>query len=195
MNGALLAFSGMVLGVSLAGPPGPITAIMVRKATESMMKGVYVGFDAMSADLILMAITFFFRSRIDLTAYDPYIFLLGAFFFVLIAFFIARSKDENVKQRRFDSGYLAGLTIGVINPMQIGWWLTAGLGFYSKFGFYPFYFLFIGIVFWIFFLSILVNRFSNRYGSLVNTGVKIFSVVSLSAFGVYFLYLGLGYFL
>lgn len=190
MNEVLIALSGMVLGVSLAGPPGPVTAIMVKKSTESVMKGVYVGFGAMTADFILMLLTFFFRSRLDLSTYDPYIFLLGAFFFILLAVLIMRSKDIP-SAGRYDSGYLAGLTVGVVNPLQIGWWLTAGQGFYSQFGLLPFYFLFIGIVFWIFFLAILVNKFSNRYGKAVNTGVKIFSVVSLVAFGMYFAYLGI----
>jgi len=189
VNEIFVALSGIVLGVSLAGPPGPVTAIMVRRSADSILKGVYVGFGAMSADLVLMLLTFFFRSRVDLSAYDPYIFLLGSFFFILIAAFIARSKD-NSSTRKYNSGYIAGLSVGLINPMQIGWWLTAGLGFYTQFGLLPFYFLFVGIVFWILFLSILVNRFSNRYGRYVNIGIKIFSVSALSIFGVYFGYLG-----
>lgn len=191
MDSVLVALSGVVLGVSLAGPPGPVTAIMVRRATESVMKGAIVGFGAMSADLILMILTFLFRSQFNLTAYDPYIFLLGSFFFILIAYFIAKSGKDESQTKRYNSGYVAGISIGLVNPMQIGWWLIAGLGFYSKFGLFPFYFLFIGIIFWVFFLSILVYKFSNRYGSAVNTGVRIFSVISLTAFGLYFLYLGL----
>lgn len=190
VNEVLIALSGVVLGVSLAGPPGPVTAIMVKKSTESIMRGVNVGFGAMTADFVLMLLTFFFRSKFDLSVYDPYIFILGAFFFILLAVLILRAGEETAI-RKYDSGYLAGLTVGIVNPLQIGWWLTAGQGFYSKFGLLPFYFLFVGIVFWIFFLAILVNRFSNRYGKTVNAGVKIFSVVSLVAFGIYFAYLGM----
>ncbi len=193
MNVIIVALSGIVLGVSLAGPPGPVTAIMVRKSTESIMKGAFVGFGAMTADFILMLLTFLFRSRINLSAYDPYIFLLGAFFFILLAGLILKSKDGQ-PAGKYNSGYLAGLSVGIINPLQIGWWLTAGLGFYSRFGLLPFYFLFVGIIFWVFFLAILVNRFSNRYGDVVNTGIKIFSVAALTIFGVYFGYLGIQYF-
>lgn len=190
MNGVLIALFGIVLGVSLAGPPGPVTAIMVKKSTESVFRGVSVGFGAMSADFILMLLTFFFRSRIDLTQYDPYIFLLGAFFFIMLALLILRSGEDK-SNLRYNSGYLAGLSVGIVNPMQIGWWLTAGLGFYTRFGLLPFYFLFAGILFWIFFLAVLVNRFSNRYGKIVNTGIKIFSITALTAFGAYFAYLGI----
>lgn len=195
MNEVAVALSGIVLGVSLAGPPGPVTAIMVRRASVSAMKGVYVGFGAMTADFIIMLLTFFFRSRVNLSVYDRYIFLLGAFFFILIAILIAKSGEVKDTGKRYNSGYIAGLTIGLVNPMQIGWWLTAGLGFYSRFGLLPFYFLFIGIVFWIFFLAILVNRFSNRYSRAVSIGVRLFSFFSLTAFGIYFAYLGLGYFI
>lgn len=191
MDGLLVALSGVILGVSLAGPPGPVTAIMVNRAAESVLKGAFVGFGAMSADFILMILTFLFRARLNLTPYDPYIFLLGSFFFILLAYLIFRSKENEQHGRKYNSGYLAGLSIGLVNPMQIGWWLTAGLGFYDKFGLLPFYFLFAGIVFWVFFLSLIVYKFSNRYGSAVNTGVKIFSIVSLTAFGFYFLYLGI----
>ncbi len=194
MNPALVAILGVVLGVSLAGPPGPVTAVLVRRASISVMKGVFVGFGAMTADFILMILTFLFRSRVNLSSYDGIIYLVGAFFFVLIAVLIIRSKDVQ-EPRLYNSGYLAGLSIGLINPLQIGWWLTAGLGFYTKFGILPFYFLFVGIVFWVFFLSALVYAFSTRYGNLVNLGIKLFSFCSLTAFGIYFAYLGVVFYL
>lgn len=191
MDGVLIALSGAVLGVSLAGPPGPVTAIMVRRSASSVMKGVFVGLGAMTADFILMSLTFFFRSRVDLSRFDPVIYLLGAFFFILLAILIIRSGEPDEDTATWNSGYLAGLFTGLVNPMQIGWWLTAGLSFYTSFGFFPFYFLFIGIVFWVFFLAFLVNRFSNRYGHVVNLGIKIFSFTFLTGFGIYFAYLGL----
>lgn len=190
VNPVLVALLGIVLGVSLAGPPGPVTAILVRRASISIIKGALVGFGAMSADLILMILVFLFRSRVDLTAYDSVIYLVGSAFFILLAVLIVRS-NEGEPPRKYSSGYLAGLSIGLINPLQIGWWLTAGLGFYTRFGLLPFYFLFIGIVFWVFFLSAVVYRFSTRYGRLVNLGIKIFSFASLLSFGLYFAYLGL----
>lgn len=180
----------MVLGVSLAGPPGPVTAVMVRRASDSIMRGVIVGMGAMTADFTLMILTFIFRSKVGLSSYDPVIYLVGAFFFVLLAILILRSK-EGAPPRNYSSGYLAGLSIGLINPLQIGWWLTAGLSFYTKFGLLPFYFLFVGIVFWVIFLSVLVYKFSTKYGRLVNFGIKIFSFASLIAFGIYFAYLGM----
>jgi threonine/homoserine/homoserine lactone efflux protein len=97
---------GMSLGVSLAAPPGPITAMIVDRSMTSAFKGFMIGMGAMSADFTLMIITLGFRSVIDLGAYDRYIFLAGGIFFILLSVGVIRSrysnntKPESAKARR-----------------------------------------------------------------------------------------------
>lgn len=189
VNIFIIAIVGALLGVSLAGPPGPVTAILVNRATKSVSGGFSVGMGAMTADFILMVIILLFGQITDLTRYNNYIYVLGAFFFFYLAYEIYKSKGNKSSGDRKGSGYLAGLSIGLINPMQIGWWFTAGLSVNQKFGFETFIFLFIGIVVWVLFLSYLIYMAATKYGEKVETGVRIFSVLSLGFFGALFLYL------
>lgn len=188
MNLVIISIVGVLLGVSLAGPPGPVTAILVNRSTKSVLGGFLVGMGAMTADFILMILILLFGQVTDLTRFNNYIYALGAFFFFYIAYAIYNSSS-GASGTRTGSGYLAGLTIGLINPMQIGWWFTAGLSVNQKFGFQTFIFLFIGIIAWVLFLSYLINKAATRYGDKVELGVKIFSILSLGFFGFLFLYL------
>lgn len=187
----LLAGLGILLGVSLAGPPGPVTAILVERATRSIWKGVLVGMGAMSADFILMLVILIFGQVTDISRFNNYIYILGSIFFFYLSFAIFKARDSGEAQSTQGSGYIAGLTIGLINPMQIGWWFTAGLSVYQKFGYLTMVFLFIGIIIWVFFIASLIYKASARYGSKVEYAVKMFSVFSLGFFGVLFVYLAL----
>ncbi len=192
MDQILLALMGLLLGVSLAGPPGPVTAIMIQRAVRSAAKSFVVGLGAMTADFTLMVIILFLGTGIGILRFSRYIYIAGAIFFLYLAFATSRSNlNADGDKSRGRNGYIIGLTIGLINPLQIGWWLTAGLSVYGKFGLIPIAFLFIGIVIWTSFLSLFVKKTSVKYGKKVEFGVKIFSVASLAIFGVLFIYLAL----
>ncbi len=183
---------GMSLGVSLAAPPGPITAMIVDRSMTSVMKGFMIGMGAMSADFTLMIITIGFRSVVDLGAYDRYIFLVGGIFFILLSFGVIRSRySGNTIPERRNMNYFSGLFLGLVNPMQIAWWITAGLSVFQRFGIEPFYFLFLGIVLWVAFLTYAINRSVVRYGKKLAEGIKLFSFVILVSFGMVFIYYGL----
>lgn len=195
MNIFIIATVGAFLGVSLAGPPGPVTAILVNRAMKSVSGGFSVGMGAMTADFILMVLIFLFGQITDLSRYNNYIYVLGAFFFFYLAYSIGRQRDESSPGERKGSGYLAGLTIGLINPMQIGWWFTAELSVKQQFGYETFVFLFAGIVVWVIFLSYLIYKAAARYGRKVEAAVRVFSILSLGFFGVLFLYLSVAGFI
>lgn len=189
-------FLGISLGVSLAAPPGPITAMIVERSMTSVLKGFLIGMGAMSADFTLMVIVLGFRSFIDLSAYDRYIFLTGGIFFIFLSLEILRSRNSgDIKQAGRGRNYFSGLILGLVNPLQIAWWLTAGLSVFQRFGIEPFYFLFLGIVLWVLFLTYAINRSVVKYGKKLAEGIKIFSFVILVSFGVVFIYYGLNLFL
>jgi|YelNatPaOPRAMG01_1025707.scaffolds.fasta_scaffold02929_6 threonine/homoserine/homoserine lactone efflux protein len=187
---------GVSLGVSLAAPPGPITAMIVDRSMTSVLKGFMIGMGAMSADFTLMIITLGFRSAIDLGFYDGYIFLIGGIFFILLSVGVLRSRySDNIKSSGKNMNYFSGLLLGLVNPMQIAWWFTAGLSVFQRFGIEPFYFLFMGIVLWVAFLTYAINRSVVKYGKKLAEGIKLFSFVILLSFGLVFIYYGINLFL
>lgn len=85
-------------------------------------------------------------------------------------------------------GHALGLSLGLANPYQLAWWLTAGLSSINSFGVAWAAGLFAAIATWIVAFPAAV-----RAGWRVNRGaawlaIKAFSVVTLAAFGAYFLY-------
>lgn len=195
MNLIAISIFGMVLGVSIAAPPGPVISIMVDRASRSVKAGTLVGMGAMTADIILMFIVIVFRDVINLQPYDAYIYLLGGSFFVLLSIMILHSKNEEFSAKSDGSGYFLGLSTGLVNPMQIGWWLTAGIGIFQKFSYTPFYFFWIGIVAWVIFLSVMVNRSVIKFGDRVRRVITYFSFATLIVFGLLFIYLGISEFI
>ena len=180
------ALLGIILGVSLAAPPGPITAMIVDKASRSALGGVSVGFGAMSADFILLIMVFSFGYTVSLVKYDRLIYLAGAAVFFIMAYIIARSHGSSATVPPRSSGYASGLLVGIMNPFQIIWWFTAGLGFYEKFGYYPFVFLFAGTTLWVFVLGYAIRYSVIKFGDRVREITKGFSTIALIAFGIYF---------
>jgi threonine/homoserine/homoserine lactone efflux protein len=180
------ALLGIVLGVSLAAPPGPITAMIVDRASRSALGGVSVGFGAMSADFILLIMVFSFGYTVSLEKYDQLIYLAGAAVFFIMAYMVARSRNDATNVSPRSSGYASGLLVGIMNPFQIIWWFTAGLGFYEKFGYYPFLFLFAGTTLWVFVLGYAIRYSVIKFGDRVREITKGFSTLALIAFGIYF---------
>ncbi len=180
---------GIFLGVSLAGPPGPVTAVLVKRASVSILSGVSVGLGAMSADLILMIITFFIGITLITTTLETYVFIIGSAFFLIMA--VLSLKSSKSVDSATGNGYFSGLLIGIVNPFQIGWWVTAGLSVFKKFGFFPFYFMFVGIIGWVLFLSLTVRKSTLRFGEKATDAIRIFSFAILALFAIYFAYIGL----
>ncbi len=182
----LVALIGLLLGVSLAAPPGPVTAVLVNRASRSSMAGIMVGMGAMTADFTLMIITFTLRRLLPLDSYETYFYLAGAIFFAILSLLILLGNEKEEEHVR--GGYPTGLFMGLVNPFQIGWWLTAGIAFVQKFGYYPFYFLFAGIVAWVVFLSLTVRYSIMKYGERARNAFRIFSSVTLIFFSAFFSY-------
>jgi L-lysine exporter family protein LysE/ArgO len=175
---------GILLGVSLAAPPGPVTAMIVRKAASSVSKAFSIGLGAMTADLMLMLIVFFLRKEIDFTDYDRYIYMVGALFLFFFAYEIFENKTSISEEA--SGSYFRGLTVGIVNPLQIGWWLSVGLSFLAVFGYTVFYFIFIGIAIWVLALSSLIRIGVRAYGEVAKKATRFISIALLVAFGIYF---------
>ncbi len=116
----------------MAVPLGPMNALIAAWSLRSFRHGFAVGAGAVSADFLLMLFT--------LTLYDVLKGLgqrffapfraAGGLFFLHLAYKIGTAKpprEGSAGGRHPLRGYLLGLLLGLINPYQVAWWLTAGL--------------------------------------------------------------------
>lgn len=182
---------GMVLGFSLAAPPGPANALIAYFSTShSRLSGFLAGMGASTADAIILLLIFFtgFASILtDLVGKN--LFLAGGI--VMLVFAAVISKGFNKVQAvnrysRFRSSisYVAGLVTNISSPYTITWWLTVGLTLVTTLGFAVFGF-FTALMIWnTSFPSILA--YSKKRLPQIQKYVSIFAVVTLSAFGIWF---------
>lgn len=182
---------GMVLGFSLAAPPGPANALIAYFSTShSRLSGFLAGMGASTADAIILLLIFFtgFASILtDLVGKN--LFLAGGV--VMLVFAAAISKGFNKVQAvnrysRFRSSisYVAGLATNISSPYTITWWLTVGLTLVTTLGFAVFGF-FTALMIWnTLFPSMLA--YSKKRLPQIQKYVSIFAVVTLSAFGIWF---------
>lgn len=182
---------GMVLGFSLAAPPGPANALIAYFSTShSRLSGFLAGMGASTADAIILLLIFFtgFASILtDLAGKN--LFLAGGI--VMLVFAAVISKGFNKVQAvnrysRFRSSisYVAGLATNISSPYTITWWLTVGLTLVTTLGFAVFGF-FTALMIWnTLFPSMLA--YSKKRLPQIQKYVSIFAVVTLSAFGIWF---------
>jgi len=115
----------------------------------------------------------------------------GGLFFLYLAYKIGTAKPPQEGSAGGGHplrGYLLGLSLGLINPFQVGWWITAGLGSIAQFGVEWAAGLFLAILTWITAFPAAVRsgwRLNSRLTWLV---IKFFSVAVLVVFGVLFIY-------
>ncbi|MCL4344822.1 MAG: hypothetical protein M1496_00450 [Candidatus Thermoplasmatota archaeon] len=184
---------GAALGISMAAPPGPVMAMMFARSKVSLRSGFLVAMGAMTADITLMIIVFVFRDLVDLKRFETPIFLLGGIYFVYLSIKMMKSirsggslideDDENIT-----GSYARGLTTGLVNPMQISWWLTAGLSVMEGFGTSPFYFFYAGIVVYTYSICYIINRSFLKFGQKLSIAIDSVSAGVLMGFGVYFIW-------
>jgi threonine/homoserine/homoserine lactone efflux protein len=141
---------GLLLGFSLTIPPGPMNALIASNSVASMRRGVITGLGAMSADLVLGVSVYLVETHIDLTEFIRWVYVVGC---LVMAFFgyriLARRPGEVASEAGGLRTYSTALVVGISNPFQILWWLTAGLAFAYLGGVVLFVALFAAIAVWI----------------------------------------------
>jgi threonine/homoserine/homoserine lactone efflux protein len=177
---------GMSLGLSLAVPPGPVNAVIATEGAEKAYKGTLVGLGALTADALFLVLTLTLGAWLPAWARKP-LTLVGGGVFVLLAILVLRSHASAGRPAHMQ--YLAGLTMGLTNPFQIAWWLTAGLTLITSFGLPVAVGFFAGIVLWITTFPQAVHRGVLAFGGRFLAGVKILSGGLLAAYGIWFIYL------
>ncbi|MGD1099302.1 MAG: LysE family transporter [Thermoplasmata archaeon] len=185
-----LAF-GLVLGFSLTIPPGPMNAFIASQSVRSFREGVTAGFGAMSADLVLGVLVYALHSAVDLSAALRWIYLVGAGVMVYLGIGLLRRAAGNPPLETTGAKtYTKALGLGVSNPFQIVWWLTAGLAFAYFGGWVLFVGLFGAIAGWILVFPWAVHAGTERRPTIARA-VVVGSGIVIFAFAAYFLFLAL----
>lgn len=129
------ALAGVLFGLALAAPPGPMNAII---AEESVVRGWAAGFraglGAMLADAIFFVLTLAgVVAVIDrLSGLRPALYVAGG---CLMLYFAVGAIDEARSATSFTdaagsaaSGFRKTFALSLTNPYQISFWLTVGVG-------------------------------------------------------------------
>ena len=133
------AAAGLVIGLSLAAPPGPVNALIASRAvTRSWRSGFLVGCGAMTADAGFLALSVLAHSAVvGARGVLPYVALLGAAVMAYFAWGAARAGGRvpgpaAPDVRAHAASYATGLTVNATSPYPILWWLTAGLALVDR---------------------------------------------------------------
>ncbi len=183
-----LAF-GLALGFSLTVPPGPMNAYIAAQAVRSGRRGILSGMGAMSADAVLGTAVFLLSAAVDLGAYVREIYAVGA---VVMAYFGLRLLLRRGAAETAPVGdarvYTTALGLGLANPFQIFWWLTAGLAFAYLGGAALLAGLFGAIAVWIVAFPLAIRTGAERSARAAEV-ITVLSGTAMLAFASYFAFL------
>lgn len=182
--------AGLALGLSLAGPPGPVNALMLQaSAARGPLAGMPIGLGATTADagfflLALAGSLAFLASRPTLLGA---VSLLGA---ALLAFYAwgawraarATRQPEAAPVRR--AGFRAGFLAAATSPFNLAWWIGPGSVLIAQAGLWLMAGLFLGILAWVLLFNAAVGHLGRRVRRL-QEGVGYASAAILAAFALW----------
>lgn len=182
---------GIALGFSLAVPPGPMNALIASQSARSFRAGVVTGCGAMTADGILGAVVLTLVRFVDLGAVVRPLYAVGAGMMVYFGLRIVQGGRKVPASPPGDiRTFSQALGIGITNPFQVGWWLTAGLAFARFGGPVLLAGLFGAIAVWVVGFPLAVHAGTARYPKL-REGIAYLSGAIMLAFAGYFVYLAI----
>lgn len=124
--------AGVVLGLSLAAPPGPMNAIIAEEsAVRGWLAGVRAGLGAMSADacFLLVALAGVATVLREAPTLRAVMTGVGGVLMLYFALGAARSARESFGGREVgpSKGFRRTFALSLTNPYQVLWWLTVGV--------------------------------------------------------------------
>lgn len=125
--------AGVLFGLALAAPPGPMNAVI---AEESVLRGWSAGFraglGAMTADVVffLLALAGLVAVVHRLPTLRSATFVVGGLLMLYFAYGAARGATESFRGSAPEEsrGFSKAFALSLTNPYQIIFWLTAGVG-------------------------------------------------------------------
>jgi len=179
---------GAVLGFSLAVPPGPMNAWIAAVAARSFRGGVVTGLGAMTADGLLGAVVYALDRVVDLHVEVRFVYLLGAGVMAFLGSRLLRPAEATTGELPDRRTYVRAVGIGLSNPYQVLWWLSAGVAFAYLGGIVLLLGLFGAIAVWVVAFPWAVHAGTRRHTGL-QRAVRLASAVILFGFAAYFVVL------
>ena len=188
--------SGLALGAGAALPLGPINILIMTNALRSYKSAVAIGLGAMSADIIYFLITLI--GGLKLLQYKTLanaLIIFGSLFLLYIAWQIFKSRNNKldatpIKTKKADilKSYTKGLSLTLLNPYTIGFWLSVSTTISAKNLDIKFTVagIICAILLWITLMPFIVHKnkhlISDRVGyifSIFSASIMLFFAVSL----------------
>lgn len=176
---------GLLLGASLAVPPGPMNAWIAAASARSYHAGVATGLAALSADAILAVGVYAVNRAVDLRGVLVVLYALGAVVLVAFSWRLLVRRGSPRPPAADLRTFSQALVLGLSNPFQVLWWLTAGIAFAYLGGAVLLVGLFGAIAVWIVSFPRMV-RAGTRRSPRIERVVVVTSAVALSGFAAYF---------
>jgi threonine/homoserine/homoserine lactone efflux protein len=184
--------AGILIGLSLAVPPGPMNAIIASESVKrSYVNGIKLGMGAMTADAIFLAITLIGVTVLFTgDAVKLIVSIAGGIILAYIAVMTIKSFNRPLTEsdkETMRSPYLTGLVIGITNPSQILWWITAGAALIANFNALGIVGFFIGIIIWVTSFSASLH-YAKKKARWLYPAVTLVSGVVLLCFSLLLMY-------
>ena len=196
---------GMLVGLALAAPVGPINIEIVRRGLAGgFLSGWLVGIGAMTADVIFCALIVTGVAQIaDSPRLRVPMYIAGA---VVLIYLGVNGLRSVITGRAVDAdpasgtrSFATGLLMAVSNPMGIVYWLSIGSALIASAiaaagpGAGPVLVagVFTGITAWVTFLAGLTKLGRSHVSAAFMRGVSAVGAVVLLGFGLYFAWLGI----
>jgi threonine/homoserine/homoserine lactone efflux protein len=176
---------GLLLGFSLVVPPGPMNAWIAATSTRSFRGGFVTGLGAMTADGVLGTVVYVVDRAVDVDVAVRWIYLAGAVVMAYLASRLFRPRASAETPPAESAAFVRAVALGLSNPFQVVWWLTAGVAFAYLGGAVLLVGLFGAIAVWIVVFPWGVHAGSRRRPAVARA-VALASGAILVAFAVYF---------
>lgn len=181
------ALAGALLGLSLAAPPGPVTAIMANAALRGRVReSLMTAFGAISADFtwlslaILGAVAYLDRHPRAVGLLG----LAGAALLLWMAWGTFQAARAGLHENHTPGSWKLGFMTVLTSPYSMAWWLANGVLLYTTWGLPGILGMFLSLVLYTVAFSYAFRWLGVRTTKAV-VGVAYVSVLVLAGFGLY----------
>lgn len=194
-----ILLTGVAFGFSVSAPPGPVLALSAQRVvSRSWLSGWLVTLGATAADAVFFVVVYYGLLRLVSAQARGALFVPGGILMLYLAISAARTARAKgsppLRERRplswTDSPFLTGLSMGLTNPYQLGWWVAIGGGMVAEYGGGIAAGFFAGILAWTLVFTAAVYKGVQTYARLAPY-VSYAAAFIMGCFGGWFIWSGL----
>lgn len=188
IHGLAAFFAGMLLGLSLAAPPGPIIAVMAHESVRGRIHAsLAMAFGAISGDAVWLALAAL--GTITVLKNHPHIMgtlgLCGALLLLWMAWMTLKNARHGFYELKTPGTLKLGFITSVSSPYNFGWWLANGALLITSWGWPGISGMFLALIIYSIGISYAFRWLGTKVESVI-AQVAWVSAVMLAGFGLYF---------